>query len=160
MTSYLLHQVAIQMLVTKVPRKANRHKLTLMRSASHSKSVCSSKCLTSLNLRKLRILIACFLSLVSRSQTSRLVCFSTWCLLVNLMTTLVLIMLTNFSDHISCPDGFDSVEGRQLQATSDFADNVWIFKGESTAIFIDVLTRLVILNSALMPRVVFVKTAK
>ena len=59
------------------------------------------------------------------------------------MTLLVLTMLAHSSNNIGCGEG-----------------NYFITSGCNTAIFVDFLTRLAILCSAFLPRVVFVKTVE
>jgi len=70
-------------------------------------------------------------------------CFSFWCLLVNLMTLAVTLVLTNLFDFVK-----------------DDAKGGWRFQSCNAAVLIDCLSRLAVLNSAYLVRVVFIKHEK
>ena len=69
-------------------------------------------------------------------------CYSTWCMFITIVWLVALFFLTSDEKTIGCNN--DS--------------NEWTYSDCTMAVVLDAIMKLVILNSALLPRVVFVKT--
>lgn len=69
-------------------------------------------------------------------------CYSTWCMLITIVSLVSLFFLTKDETLVSC----------------NTESNQWMYENCLLALVGDYVLRLVILNASILPRIVFVKT--